>query len=161
MPLANCRQRSDLVLGISLFSIPQSVFVFLPSCFRYIGEYYSVLTCSNIFQQKGNAGKKKWWIERLNQGHIYRNVVSEDYNHIRRMLTLIIGLPWWFRWWSICLQCGRPGFNSWVGNISWRRKWQPNPVFLPGKSHGWRNLVGCSPWGCKELETTERLHFQP
>ena len=43
--------------------------------------------------------------------------------------------------------------------ISWRRQWQPTPVFLPGKSHGWRSLVGYSPWGHKELETTERLHF--
>ena len=43
--------------------------------------------------------------------------------------------------------------------ISWRRKWQPTPVFLPGKSHGWRNLVGYSPWGCKELDTTEQLHL--
>ena len=41
----------------------------------------------------------------------------------------------------------------------WRRKWQPTPVFLPGKSHGLRNLVGYSPWGHKELDTTERLHF--
>ena len=41
----------------------------------------------------------------------------------------------------------------------WRRKWQPTPVFLPGKSHGWRSLVGYSPWGCKELDMTERLHF--
>ena len=40
-----------------------------------------------------------------------------------------------------------------------RRQWQPTPVLLPGKSHGWRSLVGCSPWGHKELETTERLHF--
>ena len=37
----------------------------------------------------------------------------------------------------------------------WRRKWQPTPVFLPGESHGWRSLVGCSPWGCTELDTTE------
>ena len=37
--------------------------------------------------------------------------------------------------------------------------WQPIPVFLPGKSHGWRRLVGYSPWGHKELDTTERLHF--
>ena len=36
-----------------------------------------------------------------------------------------------------------------------RRKWQPTLVFLPGKSHGQRSLVGCSPWGCKELDTTE------
>ena len=42
---------------------------------------------------------------------------------------------------------------------SQRRQWQPTPVLLPGKSHGWRNLVGCSPWGRKESETTERLHF--
>ena len=42
---------------------------------------------------------------------------------------------------------------------TWRRKWQPTPVLLPGKSHGWRSLVGYSPWGCKELDTTERLHF--
>ena len=40
-----------------------------------------------------------------------------------------------------------------------RRKWQPTPVLLPGKSHGCRSLVGCSPWGCEESETTERLHF--
>ena len=40
-----------------------------------------------------------------------------------------------------------------------RRKWQPTPVLLPGKSHGRRSLVGCSPWGLKELDTTERLHF--
>ena len=50
-------------------------------------------------------------------------------------------------------------FNPWVGKISWRRKWQPTPVFLPGKPHGWRNLVGCSPCGRKELDTTERPHF--
>ena len=41
----------------------------------------------------------------------------------------------------------------------WRRQWQPIPVLLPGKSHGWRSLVGCSPWGSKELDTTERFHF--
>ena len=52
---------------------------------------------------------------------------------------------------------GRPGFNPWVGKIC-RRKWQPTPVFLPGKSHGQRNLVGYSPWGCKESDTTEQLH---
>ena len=37
----------------------------------------------------------------------------------------------------------------------WRRQWHPTPVLLPGKSHGWRELVGCSPWGCKESDTTE------
>ena len=40
-----------------------------------------------------------------------------------------------------------------------RRQWHLTPVLLPGKSHGRRSLVGCSPWGCEELDTTERLHF--
>ena len=40
-----------------------------------------------------------------------------------------------------------------------RRQWQPTPVLLPGKSHGWRSLVGCSPWGREESNTTERLPF--
>ena len=51
------------------------------------------------------------------------------------------------------------GFNPWVRKISWRSKWQPTPVFLPGKSHGRRSLVGYCPWGCKESDTTGRLHF--
>ena len=42
----------------------------------------------------------------------------------------------------------------------WRRQWQPSPVLLPGKSHGWRSLVGCSPWGREESDMTEQLHFQ-
>ena len=55
--------------------------------------------------------------------------------------------------------CGRPRFNPWVGKIPRRRKWQSTPVFLPGESHGRRSLVGYSPRGRKELDTTERLHL--
>ena len=39
--------------------------------------------------------------------------------------------------------------------LNWRRKWQSTPVFLPGKSHGWRRPTGYSSWGCKESDTTE------
>ena len=42
---------------------------------------------------------------------------------------------------------GDPGFDPWVEKFPWRRKWQSTPGFLPGKSHGRRSLVGCSPWG--------------
>ena len=42
---------------------------------------------------------------------------------------------------------------------SWRRQWHPTPVLLPGKSHGRRSLLGCSPWRREELDTTERPHF--
>ena len=41
----------------------------------------------------------------------------------------------------------------------WRRQWHPTPVLLPGESHGWRSLVGCSPWGRYKSDRTERLHF--
>ena len=63
---------------------------------------------------------------------------------------------WWLRWLSVCLQCGRPRFDPWVGKILWRRKWQPTPVLLPGKPHRWRSLVGYS-LPAKELDVTEQL----
>ena len=55
--------------------------------------------------------------------------------------------------------------HDWVTWLSlftfmhWRRKWQPTPVFMPRKSHGLRSLVGYSPWGHKESDMTEWLHF--
>ena len=57
------------------------------------------------------------------------------------------------------VKCRRPGFDPWVRKILWRRKWQPTPVLLPGKSHGQKSMVGYSPWGCKESDMTEGLHF--
>ena len=57
----------------------------------------------------------------------------------------------------MCLQCGRPGFDPWVGKIPWRRQWLPTPVSLPGEFQGLRSLVGYSPWGHKELDMTEQL----
>ena len=51
------------------------------------------------------------------------------------------------------------GFDPQVGKMPWRREWQSTPVLLPGESHGQRSLVGYSPWGRKESDTTERLHF--
>ena len=57
-----------------------------------------------------------------------------------------------FLFWISHLQCGRPGFDPWVGKIPWRRERLPAPGFWPGEFHGL-----CSPWGCKESDTTERL----
>ena len=55
-------------------------------------------------------------------------------------------------------------FHAKMGSIKDRngrdlRQWHPTPVLLPGRSHGLRSLVGCSPWGREELDMTERLHF--
>ena len=68
---------------------------------------------------------------------------KEYANHSR-----ILGLPLWLSWERICLQCGRPGFDPWVGKIPWRRERLPTPVLWPGEFHG---------LGCKELDRTERL----
>ena len=51
-------------------------------------------------------------------------------------------------------------FDPWVRKIPWRRKWQPTPVFLTGKFHGWKSLAGYSPWSCNESDMTEHTHTQ-
>ena len=56
-----------------------------------------------------------------------------------------------------CVQCGRRGFNPLVGEIPWRRKWQPTPVLLPRKSHGRRSLVQTIVHGVTESDTAEQL----
>ena len=58
-----------------------------------------------------------------------------------------------------CLAYNAGDLGSWVGKILQRRRWQPTPVLLPGKSHGQRSMVGYSPWGHKESDTTEQLHL--
>ena len=62
------------------------------------------------------------------------------------LITHPTGLPWWLSWLRICLQCRRPGFDPWIGNIPWRGKWQLTPVFLPGEYHGQRSLAGYRTW---------------
>ena len=54
-----------------------------------------------------------------------------------------------------CRKCSRSRFNSWIGKIFWRKKWQPTPLFLPGESQGWQSLAGCCLWGRTESDTTE------
>ena len=72
-----------------------------------------------------------------------------------------LGLSWWLRQLRICLKYGRPGFDSWIGKIPWRRAWQPrgNPLQYPclENPHGQRSLAGYSPWGRKESDTTKQL----
>ena len=75
-----------------------------------------------------------------------------------------MGFPKWLNGKESACQCRRHrklGFHPWVGKIPWRRKWQPTPVFLPGKSHGQRSLVSYGPWGCKGVRhdlVTEHAH---
>ena len=57
------------------------------------------------------------------------------------------GFPCWFNGKEPTYQGRRHRFHPWLGKIPWGKKWQPTPVFLPGKSHGWRSLAGYRPWG--------------
>ena len=69
----------------------------------------------------------------------------EEPGRLQSMGSLRVGYDWATSLWLFTF-------------MHWRRKWQPTPVFLPGEQ-GLGSLVGCSPWGRKELDTTERLHF--
>ncbi|XDA89333.1 hypothetical protein R6Z07M_018977 [Ovis aries] len=71
-----------------------------------------------------------------------------------RVCLFISWLPWWLSSRESIFQgrrFKRHGFDPWIRKILWKRKWQPTPVFLLGKSHGQRSLVGYSPWGCKRV----------
>ena len=75
------------------------------------------------------------------------------------MAQMIKNLPLGGSLWFMILlnlKYKRPGFDSWVGKILWRSTWQPISEFLPGQFHGQRILTGYSPWGHKELDTTEQ-----
>ena len=76
----------------------------------------------------------------------------------------------WFSWGCSrkgfacqCRRCKRHGFDPWVRKISWSRKWQPPPVFLPENFHGQKSLVGYSPWGHRRVKhnwVTEHIDVQ-
>ena len=67
---------------------------------------------------------------------------------------IYMGLSWQLSGKESTGQCRRLGFDPWVRRIPWRKKWQPTPAFLSGKSHGQGSLAGYSPWGLKESDTT-------
>ena len=68
-----------------------------------------------------------------------------------KMLNIVPCVPWWLSDKDLACQCRKHEFNPWVRKITWLRKWQPTPVFLPGESHGQRSLTGYSPWCCKRV----------
>ena len=61
----------------------------------------------------------------------------------------VVEESWWLRQYTVHPQCRRPGFDSWVRKIPWKRKWKPTPVYFPGEFHGQKSLVGYSPWVTK------------
>ena len=75
-----------------------------------------------------------------------------DKNILEISITLK-GFPWWLSGKESSCQCRRHGFNSWVGKIPWRVKWQPTPVFLPEKFHAQRSL-----WGLQSIASQRVRH---
>ena len=83
-------------------------------------------------------------------------IYAADYNwSVPGQCVQVRGLPRWRSSEESACQCGRCGLAPWIRKIPWRRKWQPTPVFLPGKSHGQRSLAGHSLWGCRALDTAK------
>ena len=86
----------------------------------------------------------------IQEGFILR--ASSNPNYL--LITITLGLPRWHSSKESACQCRRHkrlSFSPWVGKIPWSRKWQPTLVFLPGKFHGQRSLVGYSPWSHKRV----------
>ena len=101
-----------------------------------------------------SMGVAPWWPDYLSKVHL---LIATLWWSGFQFMNFGGIYPWWLRQSRICLQCGRPAFDLWVGKIPWEREWQPTPIFLPGEFHGQRNLVGYSSRGHKESDTTERL----
>ena len=108
-----------------------------------------------------------WHLSFLVFSKLLEGLVSDI--SLRKFVSLFIllvfplqELPWWLRSKESACHFRRCGFDPWVGMISWRRKWLPTPVFLPGEFHGQfhgqRSLTGYYPWGRKELDMTYQLN---
>ena len=119
----------------------------------------------------GQGGRRgyQWWVLSHQRSKLCSKGLSQHtcnlwFNHI---FTLLFETLSWEK--VIANYIHDPSFtsNAYMYNTYlhaaytyvWRKRWQPTPVLLPGKSHGQRSLVGCSPWGLEELDMTERLHF--
>ena len=90
-----------------------------------------------------------------------RGMVSGWFKRFMFIVSCISeGFPWWLRWWRICLECRRPGFDPWVRKIPWRRKWLPTLVFLPGEFHGQRSQAPMVPMGQQSQTRPSDYHFQ-
>ena len=100
--------------------------------------------------------KKKFlwiWLERR---RLQREPLWDGYLSVAKSLAM--RHEGGYIYWIILMS--RHDHNNSNCSFLWRRQWHPTPVLLPGTSHGQRSLVGCSPWGREESDTTEQLHFQ-
>ena len=119
----------------------------------------AMISDQGINPLKNRAASEFFPFEILKENCILDFRLERVHSGIRKILVWPKSLGfWWCSGKEPACQCRkhkRRGFDPWVGKIPWRRAWQRTPVFLPGESHGQRSLAGCSPWGRKELDTTQ------
>ena len=151
------------IMDFSLFKFLMHHYIFpLTGCTKNI-SFCQSLTCTWLFKnQRVQKGLKA---TELCPTFSPPSLVLHTWP-LWNVSTLSLGLQRWLSGWRICLHfrsCRRHGFDPWVGKIPGRRSWQPTPVFLPGKSHGQRSLVGYSPKGRRVSLKTEhvRIHSLP
>ena len=109
-------------------------------------KVWDALFLTSVFQS--------WHYIKIPQG-TSKNPMPRPY-----LLSIVPGsLPRWLSGKESTCQCRKRGFDPWVRKIPWGRKWQPTLVFLPGKSHRQKSLVGYSPWGPEESDTTDHTCF--
>ena len=138
-----------------IYSIEEKSLVFCGSDLCFKGENDLSILHENVDHASLTTG--------VVVGECPQFLASETHACLCAHPTLPTLLPWWLSSKESTCQfrrCRRNigdvyGFDPWVGKIPWRRKWQPILGFLPGEFHGQRSLAGYSPWGHKELDTTE------
>ena len=134
----------------ALSSIPKSFLQFLYNILRFLNLHLTFLASSEFdFQRKSQKLMLIFHIFKDNQQIICK---------IENLFNLHVILIYFFLI-VIVINAGHQNIFAFSQAQSQRRQWHPTPALLPGKSHGRRSLVGCSPWGREELDTTERLHF--
>ena len=120
-----------------------------------------------IYRKNPRRGRKQLSVKKKKYSSLPSLCLQQLSNYSRQELFLLINM---FQDQAILTRNSikhsavQSKISSFVKNLPYSRKWQPTPVFLPGKFHGQRSLVGYSPWSCKELDTIEhkeskRLHF--
>ena len=134
-----------------------------PLSVRGLGLISDQATRSWILQQRScvlqlRPGEAKWILKKerkelVNDIILLSGIwlsVKDAVRQLHNLSCSTIRLPWWLSGKESSCQCRRPRFDSWIRKMSWRRKWQLIPVFLPGRFHRQRSLVGYSPRACKE-----------
>ena len=149
-----CGLKLLIVLSCKSFNVcricsdfPLSLLMLVICAFTLLFQFYSMfVNCIDLYKEAAFS-----YVDIL--------VFFPPFCHLLLLLP-ISGLPCWLSGWRVCLQCRRHrrhGFDPWARKIPWRRERQPTSVFLPGKFLGQKSLVGYSPWGHKESDTTEQI----